>query len=88
MDSTGAAVPGATVTITDLNKNQVVKTTTTDANGRFSELDIEPGRYAVMIERPGFNKASISFDVDVNRQVALGNIILAVGEVTRDRRGQ
>jgi hypothetical protein len=76
-------VPDATVTITDVNKNQVVKTTTTDANGRFSELDIEPGRYAVTIERRGFKKTSISFDVDVNRQVALGNITLAVGQVNQ-----
>jgi len=82
-DPSGAAVAGATVTITDLKKTQVVKTTTTDANGRFSELDIEPGRYSVTIERPGFKKTTISFDVDVNRQVALGNINLAVGDVTQ-----
>ncbi|MBV9266553.1 MAG: carboxypeptidase regulatory-like domain-containing protein, partial [Acidobacteriaceae bacterium] len=83
VDPSGAAVPGATVTITDLNKKQVVKTTTTDGNGRFRELDIEPGRYEVAVERPGFKKATISFDVDVNRQVALGNISLAVGEVNQ-----
>ena len=83
VDPSGAAVPGATVTITDVNKSQVVKTTTTDANGRFSELDIEPGRYAVTIERPGFKKTTITFDVDVNRQVALGNVALAVGEVSQ-----
>ena len=83
VDPSGAAVPGATVTITDLNKSQVVKTTTTDANGRFSELDIEPGRYQVAIERPGFKKTTVSFDVDVDRQVALGNIALAVGEVSQ-----
>ncbi len=83
VDPSGAAVPGAAVTITDVNKNQVVKTTTTDASGRFSELDIEPGRYAVSIERPGFKKTTLAFDVDVNRQVALGNITLTVGEVTQ-----
>jgi hypothetical protein len=83
IDSSGAAVPGATVTITDLNKNQIVKTATTDADGRFSEIDIEPGRYAVTVEKPGFKKVTISFDVDVNRQVALGNITLTVGEVSQ-----
>lgn len=82
VDTSGAAVPDATVTITDLNKNQVVKTASTDANGRFSELNIQPGRYSVAIEKPGFKKAQISFDVDVNRQVGLGNITLAVGEVS------
>ncbi len=83
VDSSGGAVAGATVTIADVNKNEVVKKTTTDANGRFSELDIEPGRYAVTIETPGFKKTTISFDVDVNRQVALGNITLSVGEVSQ-----
>jgi hypothetical protein len=82
LDSAGGAVPGASVTITDLNKSQVVKTTTTDASGRFSELDIQPGRYSVSIEVTGFKKSTVSFDVDVNRQVALGNIVLAVGNVT------
>src|SRR5581483_1264374 len=83
VDPSGSAIPGAAVAITDINKNQVVKTTSTDANGRFSELDIEPGRYSVSIEKPGFKKTTISFDVDVNRQVALGNITLAVGEVNQ-----
>lgn len=83
IDPSGAAVSGATVTITDLNKNQVVKTTNTDANGRFSELDIQPGRYGVTIERPGFKRTTVSFDVDVSREVALGNIALAVGEVSQ-----
>jgi hypothetical protein len=83
VDPSGAAVPSATVTITDLNKNQVIKTATTDANGRFSVLSIEPGHYSVTIEKPGFKKSSISFDVDVNRQVALGNIAMAVGEVNQ-----
>ncbi len=83
VDPSGAAVPNANVTITDINKNQVVKTTSTDANGRFSELDIEPGRYSVTIERPGFKKTAVSFDVDIDRQVALGNIVLSVGDVTQ-----
>lgn len=83
IDSTGAAVPGATVTIRDLNKNQMVQTTTTDSNGRFSALGIEPGRYSATIEKTGFKKMTTSFDVDVNRQVALGKITLAVGEITQ-----
>ena len=83
LDPSGGAIPGATVTITDLNKNQVVKSTTTDANGGFSELSIEPGRYQVSIERTGFKKTTISFDVDVNRKTDLGNINLTVGEVNQ-----
>src|SRR5581483_8204732 len=83
VDPSGSAVPGSVVTITDLNKNQVIKTTNTDTNGRFSALDVEPGRYSVTIEKPGFKKTTLNFDVDVNRQVALGNITLSVGEVSQ-----
>src|SRR5579885_3805344 len=83
VDPSGAVVPGATVTITDLNKNQAIRTTTTDANGRFQVLDIEPGRYEVSVEHPGFKKTDIRFDVDVNRVVALGTITTQVGETRR-----
>ncbi len=83
VDPSGSAVAGATVTITDLNKNQVVKTATTDENGRFSELNIQPGRYSVSIAKTGFKTTSVSFDVDVSRQVALGAISLALGEVSQ-----
>lgn len=83
VDSSGAAITDASVTITDLNKNQVVKTTNTDSSGHFNELDIQPGRYAVTIEKPGFKKTAISFDVDVDRQVALGTITLTVGAVNQ-----
>jgi hypothetical protein len=83
VDPSGAVVPGATVTITDLNKNQAIRTTTTDANGRFQVLDIEPGRYEVSVEHPGFKKTDIRFDVDVNRVVALGTITLPIGEISQ-----
>lgn len=83
VDASGGVIPGATVTIKDVNKNQVVRTTTTDANGRFQQLDIQPGRYEVTVEHPGFKTADIFFDVDVNRVVSLGNITLPVGEVTQ-----
>ncbi|MGH9621539.1 MAG: carboxypeptidase regulatory-like domain-containing protein [Bryobacteraceae bacterium] len=83
VDSSGAAIPGATVTIRDLNKNQAIRTLTTDNSGRFSALGIEPGRYSATVEKSGFKKITTSFDVDVNRQVALGKITLAIGEVTQ-----
>ncbi len=83
IDASGGVIPDATVTIKDLNKNEVVRTVQTDANGRFRELDIQPGRYQVTIEHPGFKTASVSFDVDINRTVALGNIVMSIGEVSQ-----
>src|SRR5579884_1737594 len=69
VDPSGAVVPGATVTITDLNKNQAIRTTTTDANGRFQVLDIEPGRYEVSVVFFFQAEDGIRYDVDVNRVV-------------------
>ncbi len=82
VDSSGSAVPDASVSITDLAKNGVVRQTTTDQAGRFRELDIQPGRYVVTIEKPGFKKTDVNFTVDVSREVALGTIRLDVGQIT------
>src|SRR5947209_17598246 len=82
VDSSGAVVPGATVKITDLGKSEVVRTATTDENGRFRELDIQPGRYQVSVAKAGFKTTGVNFTVDVNRELALGDIKMDVGQVT------
>ena len=43
-DSTSASIPGATVTITDMNTN-VTHTAQTDASGYYSVPDLAPGTY-------------------------------------------
>ena len=43
-DATGAAIPGATVTIT---AGAVAKTTTTGADGTFNVTGLAPGQYAL-----------------------------------------
>ena len=55
-DANGAAVSGATVTITDLDKKVVVRTVTTNDDGQFSAPDLVPGNYDVSIEAPNFKK--------------------------------
>jgi carboxypeptidase family protein len=50
-DSTGGALPGATVTLTS---EQGVKTFVTDGEGRFFAPYLTPGRYAVRVELSGF----------------------------------
>ena len=52
LDQQGAALPGATVTITNTQTNEV-RTITTDEEGRY-RLDVAPGRYAVRFVQPGF----------------------------------
>jgi len=55
MDATGGALPGASVEIKNLDTNGVERRTT-DASGRFSALQLQPGRYSVTIQLKGFSK--------------------------------
>ncbi|PWT95549.1 MAG: TonB-dependent receptor, partial [Blastocatellia bacterium] len=52
-DVNGAVVPGANVEIKNLNTN-ATKTITTDENGRFVALAVNPGDYSVTVSKQGF----------------------------------
>ncbi len=54
-DSTGAALPKATVTVRNLDTGATVSTETTDA-GLYSAPNLPPGRYALTVEAPNFKK--------------------------------
>jgi hypothetical protein len=54
-DQQGAAVPGATVAITEVNKG-TVSTYTTDPDGSFVAPFLIPGTYEVAVELTGFRK--------------------------------
>src|ERR1700680_2264736 len=52
-DASGAAVPGATVTIHDTGTG-LQRTATTDDSGRFNFPQLKPGTYTVRVEAQGF----------------------------------
>ncbi|MCU1274420.1 MAG: Cna domain protein, partial [Bryobacterales bacterium] len=52
-DNTGAVVPGAKITITDVNRGTVLSTTTNDS-GNYTQTQLQPGTYTVSVEKPGF----------------------------------
>ena len=52
-DQQGAAVPGVTVTVTNIETGEN-KVYVTDANGQWVALDLNPGRYNVAFELAGF----------------------------------
>ncbi len=65
-DSNGAGVPGATVTVTDASKNDlVVRTVTTSDDGSFSVPNVQISTYTVTVQAPNF-KRSVSTDVKVD----------------------
>lgn len=72
-DSNGAGVPGATVTITDSTKNDmVVRTLTTNDNGVFSAPDLATSTYNVNVQAANFKKTiqtGVKVDVGSRRLV-------------------
>src|SRR5260370_37836948 len=55
-DSSGAAVAGAKVTIKNLDKNVVLRTVTTEPNGRYLAAYFPVGRDEVVSEAANFKK--------------------------------
>src|SRR6185436_15976276 len=55
-DESGAAVPGAVVTVTSVDTN-VSRTATTDTRGRYLVAALPPGAYRIAVEAKGFASA-------------------------------
>ncbi len=55
-DTSGAAVRGATVTISDMDKKVDVRTVTTGDDGDYSAPNLAIGNYSVTVEAPNFKK--------------------------------
>lgn len=68
-DSAGAAVPNASVTITDLNKG-TSRTTTTDAEGNYVFLNLLPSAYELKVAAAsgGFAPGSTRVELTVGQQ--------------------
>lgn len=79
-DANGAAVPGATVTITNLSTNQSAKVTTSET-GAFSASSLEPVTYSLVVERQGFKKAIVEKVKVDTASTATANVTLETGAV-------
>ncbi len=81
IDAQKAALPNATVTVTEAATNQTV-TVTTNERGDFVVTPLNPGFYRVSVSSPGFQKSVInSVEVQVG-QSARVDVEMKVGEVT------
>ena len=79
-DPQGAAITGATVTLTD-TATKAVKTATTNDDGSFAFNDLRAGVYTVDVEAAGFKKTTVP-DLTVNiDQTSTVNIDMEVGGV-------
>lgn len=80
-DPSGSAVPGAAVTLRNLDTGvETAATTSTSGNYRFSSLP--PGRYTLHIETAGFRPAEEGVTLDTNQTQGI-NITLALATSTQ-----
>jgi len=78
-DPSGAVLPGATVTATDLGTGQK-RTVSADAQGNFSILSLPRGQYTVDIDATGFKHFSRTpIIVNVNQEVRV-DVQMQIGE--------
>lgn len=82
-DTTGAVIPGATVTVTDVDK-AVTKTFTTDSAGLFDTGPIVPDHYKLTFSKDGFQtliRGPITVEVGIqgiNAQLQVGSASVEV----------
>ena len=80
-DETGAVIPGATVTLVNVERGSEQEGSTNEA-GNYVYPDITPGTYTVRVSSDGFATQEITdLDVQVGQRAAV-NVELAVGQVT------
>jgi len=82
LDPSGAPVPKAKVSVTNVDRNQVVKTVQTDASGVYSATLLPIGNYSVKVEANGFRtetRTGIVLNVSDDLKI---NITMQVGQVT------
>ncbi|MCI0338158.1 MAG: TonB-dependent receptor [Acidobacteria bacterium] len=82
-DPSGAAVAGATVTITNTGTN-VVMTTKSNESGNFNQTRLIPGTYRIKVESSGFKTVVVdTVVVNVDRATE-SNIQLQAGQVSEE----
>ncbi len=80
-DQTGATVPNAKVTVSDVERGIRLETTTNES-GEYVAGPLRVGRYTVTVEHPGFKKSvTPPVDLDVQQRIAL-NVALQVGQIS------
>jgi hypothetical protein len=82
-DSSGAAVPKATVTITNLGTN-LSETVKTNASGYFNQTRLIPGRYRIKAEAANFKTAVIDAVVVNVDTAAEASLVLPPGEISEE----
>lgn len=82
-DSTGAAIPNATVEITDQKTGTLVRRAQSGSDGTFRALNMPPATYSIKIGASGMqNLQRNNITLDEQQTLSLGNLGLTVGGST------
>ena len=82
LDPTGAAVSGAKITITDTDRNLVIREVTTETAGAYSAPLLPIGNYSIKVEAKGFKtETRTGVVLNVNDDLKI-NVALQVGAIT------
>ncbi len=84
VDQSGAVIAGAKVSIVDAAKGSLAREATTDEQGRFMALNIQPGKFKISVEKAGFKKAEVDVQLEVNTKLDVGQIKMNVGEISAE----
>ena len=79
-DPTGAAVPNASVTITNQGTNASTRIQANNS-GQYSATNLEPGTYSVSVEMQGFRGTTVRDIILQVSQTARVDVALSVGDV-------
>src|SRR5438128_3296996 len=82
MDTTRAAVPGATVTAHNVETNESAAVTT-NAEGNYTIPFLRPGAYSLTVEAPGFKKYTRRLRLEVSQTASI-NVELGVGTLAEE----
>ena len=82
-DTSGAVVPGAVVTLTNIEEG-VTRTTRSDAGGDYQFLNAKAGHYTILVAASGFEKWSTERVELVARQELRLDVSLTVGAVQQE----
>ena len=80
-DPSGAIIPGATVTLTDLATNNVQTSTTTD-DGIYNFNALPPSTFSLTVEKAGFKKKSVAQVAIIPEQANAFNVQMDIGAST------
>ncbi|HWB96584.1 MAG TPA: carboxypeptidase-like regulatory domain-containing protein, partial [Bryobacteraceae bacterium] len=82
-DQSGAAVAGAVISVSSAATHQS-RATRSDTDGRYSIVNVVPGRYELTVMAPGFRKyIQTGIEITINT-VSRADVRLELGQVTEN----